>query len=299
MKTRLYSYNSSTHQKKHIMNCNTAKKINLIEFLIKLGFNPKKTTNTDTWFLSPFRDETTPSFKISNHKNHWIDFGEGVGGNIIDFVIKFYQCDIKKALEILSDKSFSFHKPKNNIHAKKTYSILKTKEVSNKNLIDYLKSRKLNLNIINKYCSEVYYKFETSKEYYAIGFKNDSGGFEMRNKYFKGCLGKKDITTINNNADVVSLFESWSDFISYLTLKKEEFEEDFIILNSTSMVKKVITQLESYTKLKIFFDNDTSGDNALDFISKNSNINLEDCRKYYKEFKDLNEYLINKKGKGK
>lgn len=276
------------------MNCNTAKKINLIEFLIKTGFSPKKTTANDTWFLSPFRDEITASFKVSNQKNIWFDFGEGSGGNIIDFVIKFHQCDIKKALEILSENTFSFHKPKNNIDSKKTYSILKTKEVSNKNLIQYLANRKLNLDIVKKYCSEIYYKFDNSNLYYAIGFLNDSGGFELRNKYFKGCLGKKDITTIDNNADVVSLFESWSDFISYLTLKKETFNEDFIILNSTAMIKKIMPKLENYSRLKIYVDNDTSGDKAFDFICKNSNRKLEDVRVYYRGFKDLNEYLINK-----
>ena len=276
------------------MNCNTAKKINLIEFLIKKGFSPKKITTNDTWFLSPFRDEITASFKVSNQKNIWFDFGDGSKGNIIDFVIKFHQCDIKKALEILSGNTFSFHKPKSNIEFKRTYSILKTKEISNINLIQYLKSRKLNLDIVKKHCSEVHYKFDNSNLYYAIGFMNDSGGFELRNKYFKGCLGKKDITTINNNSDVVSLFESWSDFISYLILKKEATNEDFIILNSTAMIKKVLPKLENYNRLKIYVDNDTSGDIALDFICKNSNRKIEDFRIYYKGFKDLNEYIINK-----
>lgn len=31
---------------------------------------------------------------------------------------------------------------------------------------------------------------------FAIGFPNASGGYEVRNKYFKGCIAPKDITHI-------------------------------------------------------------------------------------------------------
>jgi hypothetical protein len=59
---------------------------------------------------------------------------------------------------------------------------------------------------------------------------------------------------------VVSIFESWSDFLSYLTIKKETPNENFIILNSTSMIKKVVKNIEKYSVVKAFLDNDNAGD---------------------------------------
>ena len=282
------------------MNCNTAKKINLIKFLKSKGFSPEKTTNNDTWFISPFRDEITPSFKVNNHKNIWFDFGDGCGGTILDFVMKLHQCEIKKALEILSSNNFSFHqqKEKTTITEKSNYSIKKVTELSNSNLIDYLNSRKINIEFAQQFLFQVHYSFGFVKEYYGVGFMNDFGGWEIRNKFFKGCLGKKSLTTINNNSDVICLFESWSDFLSYLSLKKHITDENFIILNSTSLIKKILELIEDYSKVKCFFDNDKAGNNAFDFIRENSNVKIEDCRIHYKSFKDLNEYLIQKNNKG-
>jgi hypothetical protein len=35
------------------------------------------------WYLSPFRNEATPSFKVNQSANLWYDFGEGKGGTVI------------------------------------------------------------------------------------------------------------------------------------------------------------------------------------------------------------------------
>lgn len=279
------------------MNCSNAKKIDLVSYLKKQGWKPVKADQNSVWFLSPFRSENTASFKIDLDKNVWRDFGEGIGGTIIDFIIKYNNCSVKEALGILSSKNFSFHqqKEKTTISEKPNYSIKKVTGLSNSNLIDYLNSRKINIEFAKLFLFQIHYSFEPKKEYYGIGFMNDFGGWEIRNKFFKGCLGKKSIATINNNSDAICLFESWSDFLSYLTLKKHIPKENFIILNSTSMIKKIVELIEGYSKVKCFFDNDVGGDNAFSFISQYSTIKIEDCRIHYKAFKDLNEYLIQKK----
>ena len=154
----------------------------------------------------------------------------------------------------------------------------------------------MNMEITKKFCFQVHYAFQNNmqKEYYGIGFMNDSGGIEIRSKYFKGCLGKKDITTINNNSDSVLIFESWSDFISYLTLKNETFnQENYIILNSTSLTKRAGILLQNYKLVSLFLDNDEAGDKATKSIINSSNISVIDCRNLYKNHKDLNDYLIN------
>lgn len=274
------------------MNCETAKQINMVDFLIRLGCQPQKIINNDTWFCSPLRSEKTPSFKINTIKNIWYDFGEGYGGTIIDFIMKLKQCNLKEALSYLESSSFSFDKPNKLNNNQSKYSIIKAQSISNKFLVDYLNSRKLNIEITKQYCKEVYYKFSKPNIYYGIGFKNDSGGYEIRNKFFKGCLGKKDITTININSETVSVFESWSDFISYLSIQENKIDESYIILNSTSLVTKAISQLINYTTVKVFFDNDNAGTKAFGKIKNNNIYDVIDMREQYKDSKDLNEFLI-------
>ncbi|WP_299047662.1 toprim domain-containing protein [uncultured Polaribacter sp.] len=275
------------------MNCKKANKIDLVLYLKKQGYKPIKNTPTSVWFLSPFRNEKTPSFRVNLMKNIWFDFGEGSGGSVIDFIIKLNNCSAKYALEILSKDNFFFHEQKENklILSKPKYSITKVTELSNLNLIQYLNSRKINIEFAKKFLCQVHYSFKPKKEFYGIGFMNDFGGYEIRNIYFKGCLGKKMITTINNNSNTISLFESWSDFLSYLTLKNNIPDENFIILNSTSLIKKVIESIDKFSQVKCFLDNDEAGNKAFDFLNKNSKCIITDYRKHYKNYKDLNELL--------
>ena len=47
------------------MNCQKAKQIDIISFLNKNGYVPHKTNDLVFWYLSPFRKEKTPSFKVN------------------------------------------------------------------------------------------------------------------------------------------------------------------------------------------------------------------------------------------
>ncbi|NJB82807.1 toprim domain-containing protein [Wenyingzhuangia aestuarii] len=283
------------------MNCKIAKTIDINTYIFKQGFRVGKKTKKDVWYYSPFRNnEKTPSFKIDITKNVWYDFGEGIGGTIIDFVMKYNDCSIKEALVILSEGSFPIHQQTKQIKVEPTptYSIKKVTELTNHKLLDYLSKRKINLIFAKKFYYQVHYSFSNRKELYGIGFMNNVGGFEVINifseNFRKICLGKKEITTINNNSNVVSIFESGSDLLSYFSLKKEIPKENFIILNSTSLVKKAINLLNDYTEIRLFLDNDKAGNEATDFLIKNVNGKIIDNRIHYKNFNDLNDYLMNK-----
>jgi hypothetical protein len=78
------------------------------------------------------------------------------------------------------------------------------------------------------------------KSYYTIGFKNDAGGYELRNEYFKEGSSPKDITLIENGAKQKTVFEGFFNCLSYQTLqqKSEQPYRDFLILNSVSFLDK-------------------------------------------------------------
>ncbi len=277
------------------MNCEKAKSIDIISYLKKLGLKPDKNYGSYSMFFSPVRNESTASLKVDHLKNLFNDYGAGKGGSIIDLVMYLNNCSIQEALRILSNDIFLFHRPKKLATKEKRYSIDKVIELKNKTMLEYLKTRKINLDYAKRFCYQVHYTFNNKKQAYGIGFMNDRGGFEIRNEGYQGCLGSKSITSILNNSKTASLFESWSDFLSYLSLKNCMPNEDFIILNSTSMVKNTKEILNDYTVLKLFFDNDESGRDALAFIKKNTANQIIDCSIHYADFNDLNEYLVNRK----
>ena len=69
-------------------------------------------------------------------------------------------------------------------------------------------------------------------------------------------------------------------------------EENFIILNSTSLVKKALEPASSFAEIKVFFDNDDAGDKATNFLLDNIKGKVTDYRIHYKNYNDLNEYLL-------
>lgn len=283
------------------MNCEKAKTIQLTMILDKLGVCKIRTSGNDVWYLSPFRKEKSASFKVNTQKNVFYDFGEGFGGNALDFVVHYYNCDVADALKILNRyfNSFSFHQQPiktsaENAYNKKSYEITSVQMLNNPLLIQYLKSRKLHLEICRKYLCEVNYQIN-DKKYFGVGFKNDKNGFEIRNKYVKLCLGKKWHTHIKNNAESIAVFESWSDFIAMMTLyPKIENTNDFFILNSLAMLANLDVVVEKYNNIFLALDRDEAGTKVTERCMKKWEEKCTDFRYLYPKAKDVNEFLIKK-----
>ena len=64
--------------------CKQANQIDLVNYLEKLGHRPQKIRSNDYWYLSPLREEKTPSFKVNRKMNVWYDHDMGKGGTLVD-----------------------------------------------------------------------------------------------------------------------------------------------------------------------------------------------------------------------
>jgi hypothetical protein len=203
-----------------LFTCTEAKEIDLADYLSWLGFKPTKIRNDDYWYLSPLRDETEASFKVNRKLKAWYDFGLGKGGNVIDFGTLYHKCSIAELLEKLKQTNLSFH-PQKMLITNSTDSLLKrtfkatnddaitanekkikivaVKAIGSSSLCRYLHDRRIPFEIANNYCKEVFFELN-DKKFYAIGFKNNSGGYELRNQFFKASSSPKDITSIENNS---------------------------------------------------------------------------------------------------
>jgi hypothetical protein len=60
-----------------------------------------------------------------------------------------------------------------------------------------------------------------------LGFKNDSGGYELRSEFFKGSNSPKDITAFKNRGKKVAAFEGFFDFLSFISLLGNKEVKDF------------------------------------------------------------------------
>lgn len=272
----------------------------IVEYLANIGIYPARTYNGYSMYYSPLRPhEKSPSMKVSS-SNLWIDFGNNNdGGTLIDLILKLNPgFTISQILRDYNNGIFSFQQPVSSIEREikkeNHISIKKIQELQNPILIKYLIGRRLNIACCKKYCMEMYYEVN-NKRYFGVSFKNISGGYEVRNKYAKLCLGKKDITRIENGFNSCVVFESWSDFIAFLTLyPKVESSNDFLILNSTMMLPRIDSQINNYKKIFTALDNDESGKSATKACMVKFPEKVVPLNHLYLNFKDVNEYLKHK-----
>ena len=287
------------------MNISDAKNIVLSDYLQSIGITPCKKQGNNLWYYSPFRSESEPSFKINLALNQWYDFGLGKGGNIINFILEQHQSDnVSQALLMLSGTaseikphSFSFRQQENI----PCFENIRVKPLENPALIQYLKDRQIHVVSAMKTCKEVHFR-TNDKAYFAIGFENNLGGFELRNKYFQGTLSPKGITHIQNEKDTCCIFEGFMDYLSFLTIAQKQTtslgsinKQDYIILNSVANVSKAISAIVSYKEKYCYLDNDKAGVSAFVEIQEKCGQNVKDMSATYREYNDLNDYLCLKK----
>lgn len=288
------------------MDIETAKRIALDDFLESLGHSPVRRKGNVLWYLSPLREERTASFKVDTGLNSWYDFGLGRGGGIIALARELYRSnDIKYLLECI-DRSAPglirhFVSDVKKQKQPPAFTDIDVSPLNSPALLAYLRERKIDTDVARKECVEVHYACNC-KRYYAIGFRNQSGGYELRNRWFKGCITPKDISHIKSNAGKANatclVFEGFIDYLSFLTLRKDgrlpcldEMESDFIVLNSVTNICKTLPLLREYGKTVCLLDNDAAGRNAFPSLYMALNGKAEDKSYLYKGFKDLNDYL--------
>ena len=159
-------------------------------------------------------------------------------------------------------------------------------------LVAYLQERGIPAQIAVANCRQIHYSCR-SKRYYAVAFANQSNGFEMRNRYFKGCIAPKDISirrVRDGPSTECAVFEGFFDYLSALTLGIIN-GADAIILNSVSNVNKAIPILKDYTVINCYLDNDNAGETALAELTAIYGSTVIYRSTLYSGFNDLNEYL--------
>ena len=187
------------------MNIAQIKQIDLVDYLRAIGFSPTKESDKSAWYHAPYREDRTPSFKINKDKNIWYDFGTAQSGDIIDLAALLYQSkDVSRLLKLIEGAAPALA-PRirtpispNGERLTVQFRNVKVVDLNHDALKSYLQSRGIDQAIGECECKEVHYTCH-KKEYFAVAFPNNGGGYEIRNPYFKGCIAPKDISIIQKS----------------------------------------------------------------------------------------------------
>jgi hypothetical protein len=274
--------------------------VSLVDLLSRLGFRPLRSAGRELLYISMIRDnDTKPSFTVNEQLGVWYDHGLGKGGNIIDFGLAFWQIPIGDVLEKILQITNLPLLPV--IGARKRspvkiphYQIENIKELNNNpSITNYLRSRCI-WETAQGRLKEVYYYVEDQKKlrkyFYAAGWQNELGAWEVRNPYFKGCLGHKAISMIPGDETRLSVFEGYLNFLSWLT-ENPQATDSVLVLNSLSLLSIGIIKAKEFAEVSLYFDRDSAGHIAgIDF--KKAVPQATDDSAIYKHHNDYNEKLV-------
>ena len=290
-------------------------RIDLVDYLASLGYHSVRQSGNDYWFLSPLHDEKNASFKVNRIRQIWYDHGIGKGGDLVSFAKEYHQSDYKELLQKfreylhlpdqLHDRIIISEKQKDTSFGTneegKRIDIVAENSIQSGFLKAYIHARKIPLPLTEQYCKEIEYTLKGHK-FIALGFKNDAGGFELRNKNFKASSTSKAPTIIdlsNNNQTIqeekLAVFEGFFSFLSFMTLMESgqlfvEKPDKILVLNSLAFLQKRKDVMMSFGHIDLYFDNDTAGNKATD-EALGWGQNLTDRRYLYEGFNDLNTFI--------
>lgn len=320
----------------------TARSIPITDVCQALGLTWEKDSGGNAYFKSPkVPDQRTGSLSISASKSVWHDYATAESGDSISLVQYVRGTDFHGAMqwfeenfsfcETETQRSRSSAKPyTHNTNTTKTngtglftspagsaqgapnavpqgLEIIETRELYSYPLKNYLSSRGIPPNVAVPYVKEIRYS-NAGKEFYAVGFPNDAGGYELRSGSFKGAIAPKEVSFIHGSISgpkYLTVFEGFIDFLSALVyFDVDQPSWDTVVLNSTAMVNHVKPLLRHYKTVHCFLDNDASGIATLSKL-KAMSANVVDRSMIYESVvmtdgrpaKDFNDFLLATRGK--
>lgn len=290
-----------------------------------LSWYGKRVDHRGYMYFSPFRDEDTPSMRVTVNPSDgtwiWADFGgspaagkKADGGGCLEMVRRLggFSSD-KSAFEELQRIADSkgiilaeqgTYSPRCREEVKPSGIVIDDVEMkfTRKSLRDYAVGvRGIPEALLEKYCRQVIYhaRSNANRHYYAIGFPNNSAGFVLRGSgapakskrnYLSGITTVSAVGGFSPEGGVshskCALFEGFMDFLSYLAWRGvSEPGIDVCVLNSTSMLSQAKDWIMSHEAVRTFFDNDPTGDKATECVKEWS-------REAGKDFRDGREAYI-------
>ena len=267
----------------------------ITDFMHKLGCKSTKKRGKEVWFHAPYRSDSTPSFCVNTSKNLWNDFGLGKGGDIFALAGEIiHSNDFMTQAKYIADVNnapIDYSEPPRYeaVPTEPQFTDVSVHPLCHPALLGYLWERGIPAETAKTNCMEVHYRLK-EKMYFAVSFQNENGGYEIRNKFFKGCIPPKAVSLVSNGSSTVNVYEGFMDYLSGLVLGYGR-TEDNLVLNSVANKEKAYKILDGYDLIKCWLDNDDAGMKCLAALRDRYGEKVKDFSVVFRPCKDVNDYL--------
>jgi hypothetical protein len=145
-------------------------------------------------------------------------------------------------------------------------------------------------NVARNYCREVHYK-TGEKEFAAIGFPNQAGGWLLRNRYHDTAIGPAGPTHLAHGAQHLTVFTDFIDLLTLVSLVGMANPQlpDLLLLSPTDRVTKLRDIEPIYSRVHLFLRNNGKG-NRFTEAALRHNPPCVDQRRLFSGYKSLNDW---------
>jgi hypothetical protein len=252
--------------------------VSITGLLAKLGFQPSHNSGQETVYRSILRqDGKKPSFCVNDTLGVWYDKNTGKGGNVIDFGLAFWPglqtrevcgklCEVmQQTVPTVPEAKQPGKRRRQNVKLP-YYRIDKVCELGQTPSIRQFLERRGIWREAQGILQEVHYhRVDNHQEptlYTAAGHRNESGGWQVRNKYFKGCLGNKGLTLLPGDDRRLCVFKNIFDYFSWKN-DHPGVNDSALMVNSYNLLPAAIRVAMRYPTLAVYFDHSPEGHTSL------------------------------------
>ena len=253
------------------------------------------------------------SEKVNIRGNLWYYHYENVGGDALDFVMKFFYMNLTDAVAFLLEFGMSnLIYPEEHLEIKKKFYIPQANDSMRRIFAYLVNDRCLDSNIVYAFVyRKLIYESATHHNVVFVGYDKNSNirHIHMRgsttNNRFKSSTQGSDLRYCfhwNGTSDKLYLFEAPIDLLSYITLQNDCNWKDHTYVASCSVCDRALLQAlkdnPQIKKIVLCFDNDDKGKLAMQKIERKLFTLGYTIDFDIPMLKDWNEDLIYKKKRG-
>lgn len=152
-------------------------------------------------------------------------------------------------------------------------------------------------NVARTYCREVHYK-TGEKEFAAIGFPNDAGGWLIRNRYHQSSIGPAGPAHLAHGSQRLAVFTDFVDLLTLVRLLASSNNPlpDLLLLAPSDGVGQLRAIENIYSSVHLWLANDGPGNRLTEAVLRHRRLchghhpPFLDHRRLYAGYKNLNDW---------
>lgn len=241
--------------------------------------------------------------------NKWFRHSRGVGGGPIQFMEHFYGMDFIESVKYLlnGEEGVEFTQAEKQIYEKPKFKMPKLSKNMHRTFAYLIKTRKIDADIVQHFVDAK--KIQETEEYHNVAFcgYDEQGVMKQMhlrstipgNRFFQDIDGsdKQFYFRHEGNGSDVYAFEAPIDMLSYITMHKENWQEQsYVCLGGVAIdaLTNIMKNNENIQRVHLCVDKDEAGDKTVKRIGEELTEKGIEWDRIIPENKDWNEDLISK-----